>query len=181
MKLLQKQICITSYNSTGLGLGPIKFIDTLLLFSSILCLQGHFLEDSGDKKHSNTNKLRKSFPSHDMFITPAFKADNQVCRGRAKGGLATLWHPSLTKYVSKLKSNHFRILGTKFSIPSGPLLIINTYFACDPRKDDFDDTELLGTLADINNLIISSECLNVLIAGDLNCHFADYAIMTKGQ
>ena len=85
MELSQKPICVTSYNSTGLGLGTIKFVETLLLFSNILCLQEHFLQDSGDKKHSNTNKLRKSFPNHDMFITPAFKADNRVSRGRAKG------------------------------------------------------------------------------------------------
>ena len=126
---------------------------------------------SSDKKHSNTNKLRKSFPNHDMFITPAFKPDNRVCRGRAKGGLATLWHPSLTKYVSKLKCENFRLLGTKFSFPSGTLLIINTYFPCDPRKDDFDDTKVVGLLADITNLISSSDCHSVLIAGDLNCHF----------
>ena len=107
MELSQKTICITSYNPTGLGLSAINFIETLQLFSNIICLQEHFLQDSGDKKHSNTNKLRKAFPDHDMFITPAYKENNRVCRGRAKGGLATLWHPSLTKYVSKIKCDNF--------------------------------------------------------------------------
>ena len=63
--------------------------------------------DSGDKKNSNTNKLRKAFPNHDMFITPGFKETNRVCKGRAKGGLATLWDPGLTKYVSKIKLSSF--------------------------------------------------------------------------
>ena len=106
-----------------------------------------------------------------MFITPAFKADNKVCRGRAKGGLATLWHPSLTKYVSKVKCSNFRLLGKKNSFSSGNLLVINTYFPCDPRKDDFDNSELLGILADTTNLINASDCPSILIAGDLNCHF----------
>ena len=172
MQLSKKPICITSYNSTGLGLGTVKFIDTLLLFTNILCLQEHFLQDSGDKKHSNTNKLRKSFPNHDMFINPAYKSDTRVCKGRAKGGLATLWHPSLTKYVSKIKSDNFRLLGTKFSFPSGTILIINSYFPCDPRTAAFDDTEILGTLADITSMIDSADCQSVLIAGDLNSHFA---------
>ena len=34
----------------------------------------------GDKKHIYKNKLRKSFKNHDIFITPAFKADNRVCK-----------------------------------------------------------------------------------------------------
>ena len=55
MKLSQEPICISSYNSTGLGLGTIKFVETLLLFSTILCLPERFLQDAGDKKHSNTN------------------------------------------------------------------------------------------------------------------------------
>ena len=172
MELSQKSISVTSYNPTGLGLGAINFIDTLLLYSNILCLQEHFLQDSGDKKHSNTNKLRKSFPHHDMFITPAYKETNRVCRGRAKGGLATIWHPSLTKYVSKIKCENFRLQGTKFSFPSGSLLIVNSYFPCDPRKEDFDDHELLALLADLNNLIDNANCLSVLLAGDMNSHFA---------
>ena len=117
MELSQKPICVTSYNSTGLGLSSIKFIETLLIFSNILCIQEHFLQDAGENKHSNTNKLRKSFKDHDMFITPAFKADNKVCRGRVKGGLATLWHPSLTKYVSKVKCSNFRLSWYKIFLP----------------------------------------------------------------
>ena len=126
MLLSQLPVCVTSYNSTGLGRGTVKFVDTLLLFSNILCLQEHFLQDAGDKKHSNTNKLRKSFSKHDMYIKPAYKPDNRVCRGRAKGGLATIWHPSLTKYVSKINCENFRLLASKFSFPSGTILIIKT-------------------------------------------------------
>ena len=48
-------ICITSYNSTGFGLGQQAYIETLSLFSDIVCIQEHFLLDAGDKKYSNSN------------------------------------------------------------------------------------------------------------------------------
>ena len=48
--------------------------------------------DCKNKKYSNTNKLVKILGnSHEMFIVPAFKDNNQVSRGRGKGGLVTLW------------------------------------------------------------------------------------------
>ena len=46
---------------------------------------------------------------------------------------------------------------------------MNTYFPCDPRKNYFDDTELVGLFGDIENAIIDADCVNVLVAGDLNC------------
>ena len=114
-----------------------------------------------------------------MFIVPAYKQNNQVCRGRAKGGLATLWDPSLTKYVSRIKCDNFRLQATKFNFPSGPLLVINSYFPCDPRREDFDDSELMKLLTDIQLLIEISDCEDVLLAGDLNCHFAPNTSFTN--
>ena len=106
-----------------------------------------------------------------MYITLAYKPDNRVCRGRGKGGLATIWEKSLTKYVSKIKCKNFRLQGTKFSFPSGALVVINTYFPCDPRTNNFDDAELLNVLAEIQYLIENSNTSSVLLAGDLNSHF----------
>ena len=167
----QNNLCITSFNSTGFGLAAQKYIETLLLFSNILCLQEHFLLDAKDKKSSNTDKLRNKFKNHDMFIVPAHKDNNQVTRGRGKGGLATIWDRKLTNYVSKVKTENFRLQATKFNLPSGPLLIINTYFPCDPRTDNFDDRELLTLLSDIQNTVLQSDCNRVWLAGDLNSHF----------
>ena len=44
------QLCISSFNSTGFGLHQQKYIETLLLFSDIFCLQEHFLLDAKDKR-----------------------------------------------------------------------------------------------------------------------------------
>ena len=163
---------MTSYNSTGLNISVQNFLTTLALFSNIICIQEHFLLDSKDKKHSNTNKLRKLFGgTHDMFITPAFKENKQVSKGRGKGGLATLWKKSLTKYVSKITCENFRLQATKFSFPSGDFLLINTYFPCDPRVNNFDETELLTVLAEMKQIMRKENCPYNLILGDLNCHF----------
>ena len=84
-----------------------------------------------------------------MFINPAVKENKQVTRGRAKGGLATIWDKGLTKYVSKIKCENFRLQGTKFSLPGGSLLVVNTYFPCDPRVNNFNDNEIVSLLSDI--------------------------------
>ena len=106
--------------------------------------------------------------NYDMYIVPAVKCSKQISRGRGKGGLATLWRKSLTKYVSQEKCDNFRIHATKFSFPSGPILIINAYFPCDPQKNSFDNTELITLLSDIRNVIFQSKCSNVVLVGDLN-------------
>ena len=173
MQLSKTSLCITSYNSTGLGIASQNFISTLSLFSNIICLQEHFLLDSKSKTYSNTNKLRKLFGNkYDMFIVPASKDTSQVSRGRGKGGLATLWDKSLTKYVSQVKCSSFRLQATKFKFPSGSFLVINTYFPCDPRVNDFNEEELLHLLAEIKNIMNIQACRCNLVLGDLNSHFS---------
>ena len=86
MSPIKSTICVSSYNSTGFGIAAQNYIDKLLLFSDILCIQEHFLQDSKDKKYSNTNKLRNKFSNeHDMFIVPAYKETDQVTKGRGRG------------------------------------------------------------------------------------------------
>ena len=107
-----------------------------------------------------------------MYIAPAHKNTSQVSKGRGKGGLATLWDRSLTKYVSKVPTESFQLQGTKFSFPSGSFLLLNTYFPCDPRLQNFDETELITLLAEIRQVMLRENCSNNLVLGDLNCHFS---------
>ena len=165
-------LAICSYNSTGFGLAAQDFMDKLLLFSDILCIQEHFVLDCKDRNHSNTDKIRERFnDNHDMFIVPAKKDTTQVTRGRGVGGLATIWKRSLTKYVKRINCDNSRIQATMFHIPDCPLLVINTYFPCDPRSSHSDFTELIELLGDLEGIVSNVECTNILIAGDLNCHF----------
>ena len=114
-----------------------------------------------------------------MFIVPAAKDNNQVSKGRAKGGLVTLWKKTLTKYVSRVKSDNVRRQATKFSFPSGSVLVVNAYFPCDPRSENFDETEIVNLLAELKLLIDQSQCHHVLLAADLNCHFERYTRFTN--
>ena len=57
----------------------------------MLCVQEHFLLDSRDKKHSNTDKIRIFSDKCDMIIVPAVKDNNIVTSGRGSGGLAIMW------------------------------------------------------------------------------------------
>ena len=90
-----------------------------------------------------------------------------------------MWKKPLTKYVSKLPCKNFRIQATKFALPGSSLLIINTYFPCDPLVDNFNDAELVALLADLHSLARQAQCTDVVITGDLNCHFMRQTRFTK--
>ena len=75
-------LCITSYNSTGFGLGAQSHMKTVLSFSDILCVQEHFVLDSRSKKNSYTDKLENQFSgTHDMFIVPVAKNNDNISKG----------------------------------------------------------------------------------------------------
>ena len=140
-------LSICSFNSTGFGFASQNYMDKLLLCSDILCVQEHFLLDCKNKNYSNTDKLKEKFNDlHDMYIIPAVKDQNQVTKGRGIGGVATIWKKCLTKYVSKTESNNPRIQSTLFELPECPLLIINVYFPCDPRTNQYDLGGLINLL-----------------------------------
>jgi len=106
-----------------------------------------------------------------MFIKPAFKNDFNISKGRGSGGLAIMWRKTLTKYVTNIKSDLYRVQAVKFNFPSADLLIVNLYLMVDPQVDQFDEIGLLNLLAEVNRIIQSSDCRNILLAGDLNCDF----------
>ena len=168
-----KTVCVTSYNSGGMGLDKQNYIKSLTLFSDILCIQEHFLLDSGNRKYSNTQKLKKLFGhTHDMIIKPAYKCETVLSQGRGMGGLVTLWRKSYTKYVTSIKSDNFRVQAFKIRFPEAELLLFNLYFMVDPQNNNFNDNQLLQLLAEIDRIISLSDCRNILMAGDLNCDFS---------
>ena len=114
-----------------------------------------------------------------MYIVPAHKENYQVSKGRGKGGLATIWDKKMTKYVSKIQCENYRLQATKFNFPSGDLLVLNTYFPCDPRTANFNDTELIKLLTDIQTIIVQSNISNIWLAGDLNSDFLRNTKFTK--
>ena len=107
-----------------------------------------------------------------MFIVPAFKEDTVVKPGRGKGGLATMWKKGLTKYVSKIKCDIFRIQATKFNFLNVESLVLNLYFLADSQNNNMNDLELLSLLGEIDRILSTTECENVLLVGDISCDFS---------
>ena len=68
-----------------------------------------------------------------MYPVPAVKG--------SKGGLCTMWKKGLTKNVSKINRNNYRVQATRFQVPFANLLTIDSYFMYDPQTD-FDDSGL---------------------------------------
>ena len=55
------------------------YIEEVLLFSHVVCIQEHFLLTSQSKSHSNTDLLKKLYGNNqDMDIIPAVKHDNII-------------------------------------------------------------------------------------------------------
>ena len=61
----------------------------------------------------------------------------------------------------------------KFNFPTVDILIINLYFMVDTQAGNFDDTELMDLLAEVDHIINTSVSVsrNILLVGDLNCDF----------
>ena len=76
-----------------------------------------------------------------MYIVPAKKQTDRVSKGRGSGGLVTMFKKHLTKYVSQVKCENYRIQGTKFVFTNCDLLIVNCYLPCDPQVGLFKYTE----------------------------------------
>ena len=162
--------CVTSYNSGGMGLDRQNFINSLTLFSDIICVQEHFLLDTGGGKHSNTHKLKKCFGlTHDMYIKPAQKSNKVITKGRGSGGLVTMWKKCYTKYVTNIQCDSYRMQALKFTFPEAELLLFNLYFMVDTQNRNYGENELLFLLAEINRIITLTNCRNLLLVGDLNC------------
>jgi len=127
-----------------------RIISKLCNYSLILFVfKNIFLLDSGDKKHSNTQKLKQYFgDSHDMYIKPAYKSSETVKRGRGSGGLILMWNKKLTKYVTNVECESYRLQAAKFTFPEAELLLINAYFMVDPQNNNFNDNELYSLLAE---------------------------------
>ena len=108
-----------------------------------------------------------------MYSVPAFKDDNQIRRGRGKGGLCQIWPKSLDHLVSRIPvkvSN--RVQGSLIQLPSASrVLWINCYCPCDPGTANFDDGELQETLAGVQWLMENTAHDHVLWNGDLNADF----------
>ena len=75
--------------------------------------------------------------------------------------------------MSKIKCDIFRIQATKFNFPNAELLaLLVLYFMVDSQNNNMNDLELLSLLGEIDRILYTTECKNVLLVGDINSNFS---------
>ena len=162
---MEDTICIFSYNSRGFDSSKqdvIKAFTTMSGCLTIICNQENFL------LKNNKYMIKQILPEHHIVFKPATKDGFE---GRPKNGMfiaIPIHFKDKFEDVSPKSNRHQTIV---IENNSNKTLIINTYFPTDPKKDDYEDTELLLLLSDIAGIIDNNKCDQVVWTGDINADF----------
>ena len=170
------EVTFVSYNSTGLGPAKIEWFKDLLELTNCTFgnIQEHFQSQFTGKRKTvgkASEIFSDNFPTYKSFVVPA-KRGTGVSRGRAAGGLAQLTSNSVGVMCERLASNNDRIQAQIIQFQSCRLFWSNVYLPTDTRerRGEFDDTELLQVLSDIEQLMDNNQNSfdHALICGDWN-------------
>ena len=153
-----------SYNPTGLNEAKLMWIKDLIKTtdSSFVGIQEHF------RKNKTTEDLFvQNFTGSKCYIVPGHRDEGQT-RGRPKGGLAQLVNNRLDLKIKLVKCDNFRLQAKVIEFPATNLLWLNVYFPTDPLTVNFDETELMEVLGDIEKSLDNEEFDDIIIGVDLN-------------
>ena len=165
MKMDTEDLCVISYNSRGFDGSKKDFIKLLAAIggcSTVICNQENFL------LKNNEYMAKQILPGHHLFCKPAVK---EGFDGRPKNGMFVAVPLNLREKTKDISPSSDRVQCVVIKDHLCSILILNTYFPTDPRKDDFDDTELQLVLSEISTLISDNPCDNVIWTGDINADF----------
>ena len=164
LAMAEPYVNFISYNSTGSDSIKISWIQDLLSTFNIsfVSIQEHF------KKSKTVDQyFKNAFPESSCYVIPGHREINQD-KGRPKGGLLQLSRKSLNVKRNIIKTDNFRLQAQTLDFPSTRILWINAYFPCDPQKANFDSTELVKLLSEIESLMDNTEFDDVIIGADCN-------------
>ena len=164
---LTKNIRIYSYNSRGFDLIKQKVCMELMNLAKpavpILCNQANFV------LKGNVHLIQQALSDYHVFFKPAKKENLE---GRPVNGMFTAIPKQLRKKAKDVSPQNERIQGIKLDTDEGNILLVNAYFPPDPKTKAYQqDTDLEDVLASIENLIVTHQCRNVVIVGDLNTDY----------
>ena len=150
------------YNPTGLDKVKAKWTNEFARTLNIdfISIQEHFKKNIG-------NFFSDQFPAFSSNVLPAIRAQDQDS-GRPKGGLAQLISNKYQMKTSRIVTKSFRIQAQIIHFQHISLLWINSYSPTDPQTINFDDTELLELLHEVESIMDSQEFDHVLWNGDHN-------------
>ena len=159
-------VCIFSYNSRGFSeekqdICKLLFAKTEKYYP-IVCNQENFI------LKGNNFKVGQCLSEAHVIFKAAVKDSLQ---GRPKNGMFIAIPREIKEMVLDVSPPHWRVQAVVLSTTNNKILIINTYFPTDPRIEDFDNTELLSTLAAIESVMKENDHDNILWGGDINADF----------
>ena len=159
-----------SHNTTGWRDDRANLLNFILVTHGILicAIQEHM------QLEGNLYRIASKFNSYETFSIPAFKNNEVIHQGRPSGGLSLIYSRKIMNYVEHITvPNSYRVQGIKVKLPQQTFVFINTYFPTDPRNENFDDSELIETLEDINFILDTCEHSdNLILLGDFNTDFS---------
>ena len=138
-------VLFLSYNSTGYNFQRAEFLTDLITILGkdrcLISLQEHFLMSRSLKK------IGESLPDNLCVYSIAAFKEQEIRRGRGKGGLSMIFPKCLDKYITRLpiKSSK-RVQACLLALPGCRLIWLNSYFPTDPETPNFDDSDLRETL-----------------------------------
>ena len=115
---------------------------------------------------NNEYMIKKILPEYHIVFKPAIKNGFD---GRPSNGMFIAIPTYLKENVTDVSPKSTNIQGIIIKENDTCTLLLNTYFPTDPRKDDFDDTELQLLLSDVSTTIDKSGCDEVILAGGYKC------------
>ena len=158
-------VTFLSYNSTGADKVKCEFIREIQKEYSVnfTAVQEHF------KTVKNTAQyFSDQFKTSHAYTIPAYRLPG-VESGRGRGGLVQLADRGLAVPRARVAAGSPRIQAQKLKFPTCQILWINTYFPCDPQLQEYDATELIQTLAEVERIVTASSDCEIIWSGDINC------------
>ena len=111
--------------------------------------------------------FRQKFCDYYTYTIPAYRLPG-VDSGRGIGGLVQMTTRSLEGKRSRVQTTSRRLQAQLLAFPACKVLWINGYLPCDPQLQDFDDTELVATLNQVESLVTPHPECEVVWAAELN-------------
>ena len=163
--MTSSEMCVISYNSRGFSSCKqdfVKMFDAISGCMTIICSQENFL------LKNNEYVAKQVLPEYHLVFKPATK---EGFDGRPKNGMIIAVPLCLKDNVEDVSPKSNRIQSIIIKNDLSKTLLINTYLPTDPRKEEFDETELILLLSDIARVIEENSFDQVIWTGDINADF----------
>lgn len=154
-------ISVCSFNCRSFK-NSLHEIHSLCVTHDVVLLQEHWLLPF-DLPLLNT--------AHNDFISVGLSAVDtsvDILIGRPYGGTAILYRKNLASKITIVDSHESRITGIQVMTNIGPFLLLNVYMPTN-YGDDLSLESYIDCLSQLHVLIVESDAIHTLIAGDFNC------------